>query len=81
MIMLTLFLYALLLGYLIIVPYFTKSLGLRQTWEGWVCTVYIGVIISTFYSSMRVMLSELCPEGDENEWFSLYLLADKGSSW
>ncbi|KAG0092115.1 Autophagy protein 22 [Podila epicladia] len=81
MIMLTLFLYALLLGYLIIVPYFTKSLGLRQTWEGWMCTVYIGIIISTFYSSMRVMLSELCPEGDENEWFSLYLLADKGSSW
>ncbi|KAF8978510.1 Autophagy protein 22 [Haplosporangium bisporale] len=81
MIMLTLFLYALLLSYLIIVPYFTKSLGLRQTWEGWACTVYIGFIISTFYSSMRVMLSELCPEGDENEWFSLYLLADKGSSW
>lgn len=81
MIMMTLFLYALLLSYLIIVPHFTNSLGLRQTWEGWACTVYIGIIISTFYGSMRVMLSELCPEGDENEWFSLYLLADKGSSW
>ena len=81
MILLTLFFYALLVTYLVLTPYFTKSFGLRHTWEGWFCTVYIGIIISTFYSSCRVMLSELCPEGDENEWFSLYLLADKGSSW
>ncbi|GJJ79115.1 MFS transporter, UMF1 family [Entomortierella parvispora] len=81
MIVLTLSFYAILVSYLVLAPYFTKSFGLRHPWEGWFCTVYIGIIISTFYSSCRVMLSELCPEGDENEWFSLYLLADKGSSW
>ncbi|KAF9195862.1 hypothetical protein BGZ50_003123 [Haplosporangium sp. Z 11] len=81
MILLCLAFYVLLMAYLVIVPYFTDNFGLRVVWEGWACTVYIGLIISTFYSSMRVMLSELCPEGDENEWFSLYLLADKGSSW
>ncbi|KAG0279239.1 hypothetical protein BGZ97_009608, partial [Linnemannia gamsii] len=81
MILLTLGFYTLLMAYLVIVPYFTEKAGLRTVGEGWACTVYIGLIISTFYSSMRVMLSELCPVGDENEWFSLYLLADKGSSW
>lgn len=81
MIFLTLAFYTILVAYLVLAPYFTKSFGLRHAWEGWFCTVYIGIIISTFYSSCRVMLSELCPEGDENEWFSLYLLADKGSSW
>ncbi|KAG0258422.1 Autophagy protein 22 [Mortierella polycephala] len=80
-ILLCLGLYALLLAYLVFVPYFTDSFGLRVAWEGWACTVYVGLILSTFFSSTRVMLSELCPEGDENEWFSLYLLADKGSSW
>ncbi|KAF9106957.1 Autophagy protein 22 [Mortierella sp. GBA35] len=82
MILLCLGFYTLLMAYLVIIPYFTNNtVGLKTVWEGWSCTVYIGLIISTFYSSMRVMLSELCPVGDENEWFSLYLLADKGSSW
>ncbi|KAF9295225.1 Autophagy protein 22 [Linnemannia elongata] len=81
MILLCLGFYSLLMAYLVIIPYFTDKAGLRTVGEGWACTVYIGLIISTFYSSMRVMLSELCPVGDENEWFSLYLLADKGSSW
>ncbi|KAF9573139.1 Autophagy protein 22 [Mortierella alpina] len=81
MIMMCLALYGLLMAYFVFVPYFTTKFGLRNAWEGWVFTVYIGLIISTFYSSMRVLLSELCPEGDENEWFSFFLLADKGSSW
>ncbi|GJJ72775.1 MFS transporter, UMF1 family [Entomortierella parvispora] len=81
MILICLGLYGLLMVYLVCTPYFTNKFGLRNAWEGWACTVYIGIIISTFYSSMRCLLSELCPEGDENEWFSLFLLADKGSSW
>ncbi|KAG0041584.1 Autophagy protein 22 [Gryganskiella cystojenkinii] len=81
MILICLGLYGLLMVYLVVVPYFTDKFGLRSAWEGWACTIYIGIIISTFYSSMRCLLSELCPEGDENEWFSLYLLADKGSTW
>ncbi|KAI1300749.1 hypothetical protein EDD11_005950 [Mortierella claussenii] len=81
MIFLTLGFYVLFLSYMIVVPMFTDKLGLRHSWEGWACTVYTGLIVATFYSSMRVLLAELCPPGDENEWFSLYLLADKGSSW
>ncbi|KAG0022259.1 Autophagy protein 22 [Entomortierella chlamydospora] len=81
MIMLTLGLYALLTAYFVIPSYFTTRFGLRHEWEVWASVVYLGLIISTFYGVARVMVAELCPEGDENEWFSLFQLADKGSSW
>ncbi|KAF9354466.1 Autophagy protein 22 [Mortierella sp. AD094] len=81
MVMLTLGLYALLTAYFVIPSYFTTRFGLRHEWEVWVSVVYLGLIISTFYGVARVMMAELCPEGDENEWFSLFQLADKGSSW
>lgn len=79
--MICLALYIVELVYLVGAPYFTTSFGLRNVWEGWFFMGYNGFIISTFFGSCRVMLSELCPPGDESEWFSLYLLADKGSSW
>ncbi|ORZ10588.1 autophagy-related protein 22-like protein [Lobosporangium transversale] len=81
MILMTVGFYVVFLCYLAIVPYLTDNLGLRHKGEGWFCYVYTGLIVGTFYASTRAMLSELCPEGDENEWFSLYLLADRGSSW
>ncbi|KAF9998871.1 Autophagy protein 22 [Modicella reniformis] len=81
MMMLTLSLYTILTAYFVVPSYFTMEFGLRHEWEVWVATVYLGLIISTFYGVARVMMAELCPEGDENEWFSLFQLADKGSSW
>ncbi|KAF9932808.1 Autophagy protein 22, partial [Modicella reniformis] len=81
MIFICLALYALLMLYFVLAPLVTNKLGIKSTVEGWICTMFIGFIISTFYSSTRVLLSEICPEYEENEWFSLYLLADKGSSW
>jgi MFS-type transporter involved in bile tolerance (Atg22 family) len=81
MMMLSLVLYTALSVYFVVPSYFTTSFGLRQEWEVWVATAYMGLIISTFFGVARVMMAELCPEGDENEWFSLFQLADKGSSW
>jgi MFS-type transporter involved in bile tolerance (Atg22 family) len=81
MVIMCLGLYGLQMAYLVVLPYFTDKVGLRTVHEGWFNVLYYGLIVSTFYGSCRVMLSELCPPGDENEWFSLYLLADKGSSW
>ncbi|KAG0264841.1 Autophagy protein 22 [Mortierella polycephala] len=81
MVLFTLGLYSLLTGYFVITPYFTTEFGLRHEWEAWISVVYLGLIMSTFYGVARVMMAELCPEGDENEWFSLFQLADKGSSW
>jgi len=45
------------------------------------CRLRMGLIISTFYGVARVKMAELCPEGDENKWFSILHLTDKGSSW
>lgn len=81
MILLTLGMYTVLSAYFVVPSYFTKEFGLRREWEVWVAAAYLGLIISTFYGVARVMMAELCPEGDENEWFSLFQLADKGSSW
>ncbi|KAF9322297.1 Autophagy protein 22 [Podila horticola] len=81
MVMLTLGLYALLTAYFVIPGYFTTSFGLRHEWEAWCAIAYLGLIISTFFGTCKVMMAELCPAGDENEWFSLFQLADKGSSW
>ena len=81
MVMFTLGLYSILTAYFVITPYFTNKYGLRHEWEAWISIVYLGLIISTFFGVARVMMAELCPEGDENEWFSLFQLADKGSSW
>lgn len=81
MAMLTLGLYTSLTAYFVIMPYFSTVYGLRQDWEVWVSVVYLGLIISTFFGVAKVMMAELCPEGEENEWFSLFQLADKGSSW
>ncbi|KAF9306945.1 Autophagy protein 22 [Mortierella antarctica] len=81
MVMLTLGLYALLTAYFVIPGYFTTSFGLQHEWEAWCAIAYLGLIISTFFGTCKVMMAELCPVGDENEWFSLFQLADKGSSW
>ena len=81
MVMLTSGFYSALTAYFVITPYITNNLGLRHEWEAWVSVAYLGLIISTFYGVARVMMAELCPEGDENGWFSIFQLADKGSSW
>ncbi|KAF9931848.1 Autophagy protein 22 [Linnemannia zychae] len=79
--MICLVFYVIQLVYLVGAPYFTTRFGMKNVWEGWFFMAYNGFIISTFFGASRVMLSELCPPGDESEWFSIYLLADKGSSW
>ncbi|KAF9186227.1 Autophagy protein 22 [Haplosporangium sp. Z 767] len=73
MVMFTLGLYSLLTGYFVITPYFTAEFGLRHEWEAWISIVYLGLIISTFYGVARVMMAELCPEGDENEWIGPFV--------
>ncbi|KAF9920890.1 Autophagy protein 22 [Linnemannia zychae] len=73
--------YTALTAYFVITPYFSMEYGLRQEWEAWISITYLGLIISTFLGVARVMMAELCPEGEENEWFSLFQMADKGSSW
>ncbi|KAF9931847.1 Autophagy protein 22 [Linnemannia zychae] len=81
MILFCLVIYGIQMLFIALAPYFTDKVGLQTAPEGWFHILFQGFVASTMYGSCRAMLSELCPEGDENEWFSLYLLADKGSSW
>ncbi|KAF9399673.1 Autophagy protein 22, partial [Podila epigama] len=81
MVLMTLGMYSLMTAYFVLPGYFTNAFGLRHEWEAWCAIAFLGLIISTFFGTCKVMMAELCPEGDENEWFSLFQLADKGSSW
>lgn len=60
---------------------FTDSIGLHQEWEIYLFAVYYGFLVGALQSYSRVIFSELIPPGDESEFFSLYAITDKGSSW
>ncbi|KAF9158750.1 Autophagy protein 22, partial [Actinomortierella ambigua] len=81
MIFITLIMYVMITLYIVIPDLFTTTFGLRHDAEAWVAVCYVGLIISTFFGCLRVMMAELCPLGDENEYLGLFLLCDKGSSW
>ncbi|KAF9975433.1 Autophagy protein 22 [Actinomortierella ambigua] len=81
MIFITLVMYMLVNLYFVVPDLFTKSFGLRHGIEAWIAVGYVGLIISTYFGCLRVMMAELCPLGEENEYLSLFLLCDKGSSW
>ncbi|KAG0232164.1 Autophagy protein 22 [Actinomortierella wolfii] len=73
--------YVLINLYFVIPDLFSAPFGLRHGAEAWFAVCYTGLIISTFFGCLRVMMAELCPMGEENEYLGLFLLCDKGSSW
>lgn len=64
-----------------IIGLFTNRFGLHQQWEIYVFASYYGFLVGALQSFSRVIFSELIPSGDESEFFSLYAITDKGSSW
>ncbi|KAJ3211175.1 Autophagy protein 22 [Dinochytrium kinnereticum] len=55
--------------------------GLRHKWELFPCGIYYGCLLGALQSFCRVLFSELLPPGQESEFFALYSITDKGSSW
>ncbi|KAJ3159691.1 Autophagy protein 22, partial [Irineochytrium annulatum] len=55
--------------------------GLKHQWELIPCGVYYGCLLGAIQSFCRVQFAELLPEGQESEFFALYSITDKGSSW
>ncbi|KAJ3111269.1 Autophagy protein 22 [Phlyctochytrium bullatum] len=55
--------------------------GLRHKWELFPIGVYYGILLGALQSFCRGMFAELLPSGQEAEFFSLYAITDKGSSW
>lgn len=60
---------------------FTTKIGMHNQWEIYAFSTVYGFLIGSVQSYSRVIFSELIPPGDESEFFSLYAITDKGSSW
>ncbi|KAI1318317.1 Autophagy protein 22 [Mortierella claussenii] len=60
---------------------FSGVFGLVYKVEIWPCLVYFGLMLGAFQSFSRVMYAALIPKGKESEFFSLYGITDKSSSW
>jgi UMF1 family MFS transporter len=59
----------------------TTTVGLHNEWEIYLFASFYGFLVGALQSYSRVIFSELIPPGDESEFFSLYAITDKGSSW
>lgn len=59
----------------------TRAVGLHNLWEIYLFAGWFGFAIGAIQSYSRVMFAELIPRGLESEFFSLYAITDKGSSW
>jgi UMF1 family MFS transporter len=55
--------------------------GLSNKYELPMVAIFHGFILGATHSSCRVLFSELLPHGHESEFFGLYEVTDKGSSW
>lgn len=64
-----------------VVGLITDKFGLHHQWEIFAFAIAYGFIVGALQSYARVIFSELIPPGDESEFFSLYAITDKGSSW
>ncbi|KAF9933084.1 Autophagy protein 22 [Linnemannia zychae] len=60
---------------------FSEVFGLVHKVEVWPTLVYFGLMLGAFQSFSRVLYSALIPRSKEAEFFSLYGITDKSSSW
>ncbi|KAJ3200695.1 Autophagy protein 22 [Dinochytrium kinnereticum] len=64
-----------------VVGIYSTTVGLRTKLEVYLLGVYHGFFLGAAQATCRAMFSEICPPGFESEFFSLYAITDKGSSW
>ncbi|KAF0463378.1 MFS general substrate transporter [Gigaspora margarita] len=55
--------------------------GGNNKWEVWLYLVWFGISIGTIFNYCRALFSIMLPIGHENEFFSLFQITSKGSSW
>jgi len=60
---------------------FSGKIGLVHEWEVWLVLPYFGLMLGSSQSYSRVLYASLIPRGKESEFFSLYGITDKSSSW
>ncbi|RUS21313.1 autophagy-related protein 22-like protein, partial [Jimgerdemannia flammicorona] len=64
-----------------LVGFLTEDFGLKSKAEIYAASALDGLLLGAVQSFCRVLFSELLPAGHENEFFALYEITDKGSSW
>lgn len=77
---------SILSGFLLLTGYggmgtFVTAFGLRNPWEMYVMAGAYGFLMGAMQSFSRVLYAEMIPPGEEAEFFALYAITDKGSSW
>ncbi|KAH7052490.1 autophagy-related protein 22-like protein [Linnemannia elongata] len=60
---------------------FSGVFGLVYKVEIWPTLIYFGLMLGAFQSFSRVLYASLIPRNKEAEFFSLYGITDKSSSW
>ncbi|GBB98950.1 hypothetical protein RclHR1_03370017 [Rhizophagus clarus] len=60
---------------------FVTPIGFKFTIEIYIFAVYFGFMLGAVQSYCRVLFGSMIPKGHENEFFGLYEITDKGSSW
>ncbi|RUS15423.1 autophagy-related protein 22-like protein, partial [Endogone sp. FLAS-F59071] len=64
-----------------LIGFLTPNFGLKSKGEIYAASALDGLLLGPLQSFCRVLFSELLPAGHENEFFALYEITDKGSSW
>ncbi|KAI8808826.1 autophagy-related protein 22-like protein [Cladochytrium replicatum] len=79
MIMIQALIYSILCAYCLLG--FVAPIGIKQSWEIWFFGAVHGLLLGSTQSFCRSLFSELLPPSREAEFFGLYEVTDKGSSW
>lgn len=59
----------------------SNDIGLRKGWELWTFSLIFGLNLGVIQSYSRCLYATLIPPGSESQFFSLFEITDKGSSW
>ena len=60
---------------------FFAPFGLVSQWEIFIFGFIFGLVVGSTQSYSRSLYAQLIPIGRETEFFSLYQITDRGSSW
>jgi len=56
-------------------------LGAGAVWQFYLLAAFIGVVLGGSRALFRSLFSHMIPEGQEAEYFSLYKISERGTSW
>ncbi|KAI3657510.1 hypothetical protein MP638_001203 [Amoeboaphelidium occidentale] len=62
-------------------PQITLGFGLSSSLEMYVAVVLFGSLFAPILSFSRVLFTDVVPKGKESEFFALYEISDRGTSW